>query len=193
MHNRKSLLIVPPDPTIFSDASKKGWSASCHEITTGGLWSSLEKFWHINALELKAVRLAILSFTQFKKLNTIHLRIKNMIALSYLLNMGGTQNKPLIEISKEISSYCIERKIHLTAEYTFDSSLSNQTADWASQNFQDSSELPHWFQTNLQLFSETIIGPVCFQSLPPTAIIHIAWQREPQNVATDAFQQDWEY
>ena len=78
-------------------------------------------------------------------------------------------------------------------ENTFDSSLSNQTADWASQNFQDSSELPHWFQTNLQLFSETIIGPVCFQSLPPTAIIHIAWQREPQNVATDAFQQDWEY
>ena len=50
-------------------------------------------------------------------------------SLSYLLNMGGTQNKPLIEISKEISSYCIERKIHLTAEYTFDSSLSNQTAD----------------------------------------------------------------
>ena len=115
MYNRKSLLIVPPDPTIFSDASKKGWSASCHEITTGGLWSSLEKFWHINALELKAVRLAILSFTQFKKLNTIHLRIKNLIALSYLLNLGGTQNKPLIEISKEISSYCIERKIHLTA------------------------------------------------------------------------------
>ena len=105
MYNGKSLLIVPPDPTIFSDASKKGWSASCQGITAGGLWSSLEKFWHINALELKAVRLAILSFTQFKKLNTIHLRIKNMIALSYLLNMGGTQNKPLIEISKEIWSY----------------------------------------------------------------------------------------
>ena len=115
MYNGKSLLIVPPDPTIFSDASKKGWSASCQGITAGGLWSSLEKFWHINALELKAVRLAILSFTQFKKLNTIHLRIKNMIALSYLLKMGGTQNKPLIEISKEIWSYCIERKIHLTA------------------------------------------------------------------------------
>ena len=115
MYNGKSLLIVPPDPTIFSDASKKGWSASCQGITAGGLWSSLEKFWYINALELKAVRLAILSFTQFKKLNTIHLRIKNMIALSYLLNMGGTQNKPLIEISKEIWSYCIERKIHLIA------------------------------------------------------------------------------
>ena len=68
-------------------------------------------------------------FYAIQKTKYDSLRIKNMIALSYLLNMGGTQNKPLIEISKEIWSYCIERKIHLTAEYTFDSSLSNQTAD----------------------------------------------------------------
>ena len=59
---------LPPDLTIFSDASKKGWGASCQGITTGGQWSSVEKTWHINVLELKAVRLAILSFTKFKKL-----------------------------------------------------------------------------------------------------------------------------
>ena len=58
--------------------------------------------------------------------------------LFYLLNMGETQNKHLIEISKEIWGYLIEKKIHLTAEYI--PSLSNQTADWASRNFQDSSK-----------------------------------------------------
>ena len=83
-YNGKSLLIVPPDLTIFSDASKKGWDASCLGITTGGLWSSVEKAWHINVLELEAVRLAILSFTKFKKLKSIHLRRDNMTALSYL-------------------------------------------------------------------------------------------------------------
>ena len=140
IYNGKSLLIVPPDLIIFSDASKKGWCASCQGITTGGRWSSVEKTWHINVLELEAARLAILSFKKFKKLNSIHQQIDNVTALSlsYLLNMGGTQNKHLIEISKEIWGYLIERKIHLTAEYIL--SLSNQTADWASQNFQDSSE-----------------------------------------------------
>ena len=102
IYNRKSLLISSPDLTMFSDASKKGWGATCQGITTGGAWSSVEKAWHINVLELEAVRLAILSFPKFKKLNSIHLWTDNMIILSYLLNMGGAQNKHLIEISKEI-------------------------------------------------------------------------------------------
>ena len=123
IYNGKSLLIVPTDRTVFLDASKKGWCAASQGITTGDQWSSVEKAWHINVLELEAVRLAILSFTIFKKLKSIHLRIDNMTALSYLLNMGGTQNKHLIEISKEIWGYLIERKIHLTAEYI--PSLSN--------------------------------------------------------------------
>ena len=35
-YNGKSVLILPPDLTIFSDASKKGWGAHCQGITTGG-------------------------------------------------------------------------------------------------------------------------------------------------------------
>ena len=60
--------------------------------------------------------------------------------LSYLsyLNMGGTQNKHLIEIW----GHLIETKIHLTAEHIL--CLSNQTADWDSRNFQDSTEQKLW-------------------------------------------------
>ena len=130
------MLIVPPELTIFSDAPKKSWGASRQGITTGDRLSSVEKAWHINVLE--AVRLAILSITKFGKLNSIHLRIDKMTVLSYLLNMGGTQKKHLIEISKESWGYLIKRKIHLTAEYK--PSLSNQTADWASRNSQSSNE-----------------------------------------------------
>ena len=154
IYNGKSLLIVSPDLTIFSDSSKKGWGVTCQGSTTGGRWSSVEKAWHINVLELEAVRLAILSFTKFKKLNSIHLRIDNM-QLSYSINMGGTPNKYLIEISREIWGYLTERKIHLTAEYI--PNLSNQTADWASRNFQDSSE---WK-----------LCPTVFKKMP-TATIH---------------------
>lgn len=45
--------------------------------------------------------------TKFKTLNLINLRIDNTTALSYLLDMGGTQKKYLIEISKEIWDYLI--------------------------------------------------------------------------------------
>ena len=58
-----------------------------------GLWSLVEKFWHTNVLELKAVRLAFLSFTELIKLSSIHLQIDNMAPLSYLPAMGGIQNK----------------------------------------------------------------------------------------------------
>ena len=100
--NGKSLLIVPLDLTIFPDASKKVWSASCQGVTTGGRWSSVETARYINVLELEAVRLEVLSFTKLKKLNSIQLRIDNITALSYLLNMVDTQNKNLIKILKEI-------------------------------------------------------------------------------------------
>ena len=43
IYNGKSLSIVPPDLTTFSDASEKGWGALCQGITTSGLWSSVEK------------------------------------------------------------------------------------------------------------------------------------------------------
>lgn len=45
-------------------------------------WSSVEKPWHINVLEFEVVRVAILSFTKWKKLSSIHLRINNTTAFS---------------------------------------------------------------------------------------------------------------
>ena len=62
-----------------------------------------------------------------KEANLIEIRIDDMTALSYLLNMGGTQNKHLIKIAKKNCVYLMERKQNLTAEYIL--SLSNQTAD----------------------------------------------------------------
>ena len=65
IYSGKSLLIVLPDLNIFSDTSKKGWGATCQRITTEGRWSSVEKAWHINVLELEAVRLLQIQKTKF--------------------------------------------------------------------------------------------------------------------------------
>ena len=41
-----------PCMVLTTDASKKGWGAECHNISTGGLWSNSEASEHINYLEL---------------------------------------------------------------------------------------------------------------------------------------------
>ena len=75
---------------------------------------------------------AILSYTHFREVSSIHLRVDNLTALSYLLNMGGTQSEQLIKISKQILSYLLEKQICLTAKYV--PSIDNHLADWKSRN-----------------------------------------------------------
>ena len=68
IHRVNDRLIQPPscEMTITSDASKLGWGAACGLQTTKGSWSSQERSFHINILELKAAFLAIQSFLKHK-------------------------------------------------------------------------------------------------------------------------------
>ena len=68
IHRVNDRLIQPPscEMTITSDASKLGWGAACGLQATKGSWSSQERSFHINILELKAAFLAIQSFLKHK-------------------------------------------------------------------------------------------------------------------------------
>ena len=48
--NGKALVSREPDLIIETDASRKGWGASCMGQTTGGRWSLQEQHFHINCL-----------------------------------------------------------------------------------------------------------------------------------------------
>ena len=136
--NGRSLISSPPQIIISSDASLQGWGASCHGLTTGGPWSMEERKFHINVLELKAAKLAIMSFTlKERDAISVHIRMDNMTALSYLMKMGGTKNQELTAISKEIWQYLLKRKITIT-EYLPGSM--NVQADRESRQTRDSSE-----------------------------------------------------
>ena len=157
IYNGKSLLIVPPDLIIFSDASKKGWCASCQGITTGGRWSSVEKTWHINVLELEAARLAILSFKKFKKLNSIHQQIDNVTALSLSLLFIKHGRNPEQTFNRNL-----ERNLGLPhrEENTFDSRIYTKSEQSNSRlgipklpGQQRMETLSNCFRTNLQSFS----------------------------------------
>ena len=80
--------VVPlcrPQPTlfIFTDASLVGWGAHLGDLSASGLWSAYWQTQHINVLELRAVMLALKSFTH------ILLSTDNMTVAAYLNKERG--------------------------------------------------------------------------------------------------------
>ena len=69
------------------------------------MWSAQEMKYHINILELLTVNLAIQKFTKYSDVKAIHLQVDNIVALTYLMKMGGIQNLKTVELAKEIWEY----------------------------------------------------------------------------------------
>ena len=113
LYNGKSLILPPTDLCISTDVG----GGTCQGILTAGLWSQEERKVHFNILELKAVHLAILTFTKFKIVYRMHVQMDNKVALSLLVKMGGTHNKEILGLSKQICDYLQSKKILITAEY----------------------------------------------------------------------------
>ena len=75
--NGKSLVLRQPDLQIESDASLRGWGASCQGTQTGGPWSQQEQQLHINCLELLAATLAIKTFLKGQGNKSVLLLLDN--------------------------------------------------------------------------------------------------------------------
>ena len=98
-----------------------------------------ERKFDINVLELRAAKLALMSFT-LKELDAIsvHIHMDNTTALSHLMKMGGTKNQELTAISKKIWQYLLKQKFTITAEYLPESM--NVEAERESRQTRDSRE-----------------------------------------------------
>ena len=149
-------------------------------------WSAEERKLHINILELLVVKNAILAFTKEKTINAIHIQTDNTTALSYLLKMGGTTDKELVDLSKDIWKYLILKQITITAEYLPD--ILNTRADWKSRHGKEFSE---WklslivFQHICQKMGIPVID--LFASRLSNQIAkYIAWKPDPHSLVTDA-------
>ena len=88
LNNGRSVISYPPQLLIASDASLEGWGAFCQGHKTGGQWTLPEKKDHINILELRAAKYAILTFTRlYPTAKTIHIKMDNIAALPYLVKI----------------------------------------------------------------------------------------------------------
>ena len=90
--NGRYLILPQKFLTIRTDAYIKGWGTACLGIPTGGEWNLQEQQPHINVLEMKAVKLALLAYHKHFQMKAIHFQTDNTTALSYLVKMGGTKN-----------------------------------------------------------------------------------------------------
>ena len=96
--NGRALLRPSPDVIIEThvDSSRSGWGAVCQGVTTGGLWSKMEKKLHINCLELLAGSFAVKSFTKDRFCVHVRLRMDNVSAVAYINRLGGGGTHSLI-------------------------------------------------------------------------------------------------
>ena len=80
LNNGRSVIFYPPQLLIASDASLKGWGAFCQGHKTGRQWTLSEKKDHINILELRAAKYAILTSTRFyPTAKTIDIKMDNFL------------------------------------------------------------------------------------------------------------------
>ena len=176
---------------IFSDASLSGWGASCNNKRIHGFWTFDEKQMHINVLELKATFLGLKTFGNTLNNCEILLRIDNTTAISYINRMGGVQFPQLHAISEQIWKWCEKRNIWLFASYI--SSKDNYIADSESRKHKTEIE---WslekstFDNITHNFGFPIID-LFASRLNYKCKKYVAWHRDPDAHAIDAFTVDW--
>ena len=57
------------------------------------------------------------SFAKLKSRISILLRIDNTTAVAYINNLGGTVSSELVQLTRSLWMWCLERNIHITAQY----------------------------------------------------------------------------
>ena len=189
--NGKALVSGEPDLIIETDASRKGWGASCMGQTTGGRWSLQEQHLHINCLELLAGAFALKAFTKDKAQMRVRLLMDNTSAAHYINKMGGTRSLILASLAKNLWEWCLERQIVLEAQHI--PGILNIEADRESRIFVDNNDwklapqvfdnLNHvWGPLEVDLFATRLS-----KQLPR----FISWRPDPEAESLNAWAQDW--
>ena len=107
---------VPYQYRICTDASLEGWGAHMDQNKVFGSWSQQEVSLHINVLELRAVRLALLHFN-LPNQSVILVSSDNSTVVAYINKQGGTRSQTLMEETYLLFNLLQSREWSLRASY----------------------------------------------------------------------------
>ena len=79
-----------PDQFFFTDASLTGWGASWKDFHISGSFTTERQGFHINWLEMEAVRLAVLHWGSQWQGQTLRLYSDNSTTVAYIRRQGST-------------------------------------------------------------------------------------------------------
>ncbi len=74
---------------VFTDASTTGWGATYNGHAVSGVWTGPQLHWHINCLELLAVRLALSRLRGRLERKDVLVRTDNTATVAYINRQGG--------------------------------------------------------------------------------------------------------
>ena len=184
------------DRVIYTDASKHlggGWGASDgthHDIN--GRWSLEEQSLDINCLELKAIKLAILSYVPlYQKCKHVRIMSDNTSAIAYVNKQGGTHSMIQNDLAVQIWEYVMENNIHISAAHI--PGKHNVLADEASRKFQDAAEWMidtkmfrkmslYYGQPDIDLFASRLNHQIS---------TYVSWLPDPESTFIDAMSICW--
>ena len=172
---------------LQTDASLTRCGAALQGKSIGGTWPFQEKKWHINELELLAVKLALQTF--FKSQNLYFNSHINGQRSGF--DIFEYDNQKMIILSKEMWEMLISKQIMITVEY-LPSSL-NKVADVESRCIMDSSKwvlCRHVFH-NLCLKLGTPTVDLFASKVSHQVAQYIAWKPDPYSIGTDAMSIPW--
>ena len=134
----RPIMFGNPEITITTDASNLGWGAVCNGTKTGGPWGKDEADFHINYLEMKAVRLGLKSLCNNTTGKHVRVQSDNTTTVSYINEMGGIKSVLCNDIAQTIWAWCIDSNIWLISCHIPGSQ--NTDADKQSRVFNVSTE-----------------------------------------------------
>lgn len=176
---------------IETDSSKSGWGAFSMGKTTRGFWSFDESKYHINVLELLAIRNGLQSLLGNAHDCQILVRVDNTTALSYVNRQGGCRSWLCLLQAKDIWNWAESKGIHLVATYI--NTKDNIRADKASRELRDENDFgldkstfnkitQRFFNPDIDLFAS---------SLTTKCAKYCSWYPDPMCTKVDAFSFKW--
>ncbi len=96
------LVQVSRHVVVSTDASAMGWGAMCNGHAAAGLWTRSRFQWHVNCLELLAVRLALRRFKGLLHDKHVLLRTDNTATVAYINHQGGLRSRRLSQLARHL-------------------------------------------------------------------------------------------
>ncbi|PIK38121.1 hypothetical protein BSL78_25033 [Apostichopus japonicus] len=91
-----------PMTSVTTDASLTGWGAHWSNRTAWGTWSPTERSFHINILEMIAVKRALETFNEHIQGTITTVFTDNTTVVAYINRQGGTHSEKLCRLAWEV-------------------------------------------------------------------------------------------